>query len=148
MQLGKCPELQCRRAALLTFDWRGAVAINKRRIILWGIVVALALAGCFAGYTWIALHWSYSRGERVGYVIKLSEKGWLVPTYEGELALLPVPGTVAEKFLFSVPDKEVAERINRLSGKRVALVYQQHKGIPTKFFGESEYFVIDVRTAE
>jgi hypothetical protein len=124
------------------------VAINKRRIILWGIGVALALAGCFAGYTWIALHWSYSRGERVGYVIKLSEKGWLVPTYEGELALLPVPGTVPEKFLFSVPDKEVAERINRLSGKRVALIYQQHKGVPTKFFGETEYFVIDVRGAE
>jgi len=148
MQLVKCPELQCRRAALFTFAWGGAVAINKRRIILWGIGVALALAGCFAGYTWIALHWSYSRGERVGYVIKLSEKGWLVPTYEGELALLPVPGTVPEKFLFSVPDKEVAERINRLSGKRVALVYQQHKGVPTKFFGETEYFVIDVRGAE
>jgi hypothetical protein len=124
------------------------MAINKRRIILWGVGVALALAGCFAGYTWIALHWSYSRGERVGYVIKLSEKGWLVPTYEGELALLPVPGTVPEKFLFSVPDKEVAERINKLSGKRVALVYQQHKGVPTRFFGETEYFVIDVRAAE
>ena len=148
MQLGKCPDLQCRRAALFTFAWGGAVAINKRRIILWGIGVTLALAGCFAGYTWIALHWSYSRGERVGYVIKLSEKGWLVPTYEGELALLPVPGTVPEKFFFSVPDKEVAERINKLSGKRVALVYQQHKGVPTKFFGETEYFVIDVRGAE
>jgi hypothetical protein len=148
MQLGNCPDLQCRRAALFTFAWRGAVAINKKRIILWGIGVALALVGCFAGYTWIALHWSYSRGERVGYVIKLSEKGWLVPTFEGELALLPVPGTVPEKFLFSVPDKEVAERINKLSGKRVALVYQQHKGVPTKFFGETEYFVIDVRGAE
>jgi hypothetical protein len=124
------------------------VTINKRRFILWGVGVALALAGCFTGYTWIALHWSYSRGERVGYVIKLSEKGWLVPTYEGELALLPVPGTVPEKFQFSVPDKEVAERINKLSGKRVALLYQQHKGVPTSFFGESEYFVIDARVAE
>jgi hypothetical protein len=124
------------------------MAINKRRIILWGAGILLVLAGCFAGYTWIALHWSYSRGERVGYVIKLSEKGWLVPTYEGELALVTVPGTVPEKFFFSVPDREVAERINRLSGKRVALVYQQHKGVPTRFFGETEYFVIDVRGAE
>ena len=124
------------------------MAINKKRIIICGVGVVLALAVCFAGYTWITLHWSYSRGERVGYVIKLSEKGWLIPTYEGELALLPVPGTVPEKFFFSVPDKVVAERINKLSGKRVALVYQQHKGVPTKFFGETEYFVIDVRGAE
>lgn len=124
------------------------MAINKRRIILWGVGVALVLACCFAGYTWIALHWSYSRGERVGYVIKLSEKGWLVPTYEGELALMPLPGTVPEKFFFTVPDKGVVERINKLSGKRVALVYQQHKGVPTRFFGETEFFVIDVRVVE
>jgi len=131
-----------------TFALGGVMAINKRRTILWGVGVLLALAGCFAGYTWIALHWSYSRGERVGYVIKLSEKGWMVPTYEGELAILPVPGSVPEKFFFSVPDKEVADRINKFSGKRVALIYQQHRGVPTRFFGETEYFVIDVRGAE
>jgi hypothetical protein len=124
------------------------MAVNKKRIMLWGVGALLALAVCFAGYTWVTLHWSYSRGERVGYVIKLSEKGWLVPTFEGELALVTAPGTVPEKFFFSVPDREVAERINKHSGKRVALIYQQHRGVPTKFFGETEYFVIDVRGAE
>lgn len=120
----------------------------KARIVGWFGGIVLVVTGCFAGYVWLALHWSYSKGERAGYVQKFSEKGWLCKTWEGELAMIPVPGAIPEKFMFSVRDEAVAKKINAAIGKRTTLVYEQHKGVPTDCFGETEYFVVDVRIAE
>ncbi len=106
------------------------------------------LIALLAGYTWLAMTWSYSEGERAGYVQKFSKKGWLCKTWEGELAMVSMPGTLTEKFLFSVRDDAVAERINKTMGKRVALVYQQHVGVPTNCFGETDHFISDVRAVE
>jgi hypothetical protein len=102
----------------------------------------------FALYTWSALTWTYSSGERAGYVQKLSKKGWICKTWEGEMALVSIPGTMSEKFYFTVRADSVAARINQSMGKRVALTYKQHKGIPTSCFGETEYFVVDVKAVE
>jgi hypothetical protein len=104
------------------------------------IVVLLAV-----GWVWVTLHWSYSDGERAGYVQKLSRKGWLCKTWEGEIAMVTMPGAIPEKFEFSVRDDAVAQRINELAGKRVVLHYRQYKFIPTTCFGETEYFIEDVR---
>jgi hypothetical protein len=108
-----------------------------------GIVLAAALL--VTGYTLAALTWSYSSGERAGYVQKFSRKGWLCKTWEGEMALVAMPGTVAEKFQFTVRDDAVAERINETLGQRVSLTYDQHVGIPSSCFGETDYFVAGVR---
>ncbi len=105
------------------------------------VVIPLLL---FFIYTMITLTWSYSTGERAGYVQKLSEKGLFCKTYEGELILVTVPGTQAEKFFFSVPDKAVARKINETIGKRVRLVYEQHIGVPTNCYAETQYYVTDV----
>ena len=102
----------------------------------------------FALYTWSALTWTYSSGERAGYVQKLSKKGWICKTWEGEMALVSIPGTMSEKFYFTVQDDSIAARINQSMGKRVTLTYKQHKGIPTSCFGETEYFVADVKVVE
>ncbi len=102
----------------------------------------------FALYTWMALTWTYSSGERAGYVQKFSKKGWICKTWEGELALVSIPGTMSEKFYFTVRDDSVAVRINQAMGKRVALTYQQHMGIPTSCFGETQYFVAGVKVVE
>ncbi len=99
-------------------------------------------------YTWMMLTWSYSSGERAGYVQKLSKKGWIFKTWEGELALATVPGVMPEKFYFSVREDVVAEKINRTMGKRVALSYEQHVGLPVDWFGETEYFVTGVKPVE
>lgn len=114
--------------------------------VLVGLVAVVVLG--LAGFTWITLHWSYSEGERAGYVQKLSKKGFVCKTWEGEMAMVTMPGTVAEKFLFTVPSDALAARLNASVGKRMALHYQQHKWIPTSCFGETEYFVTDVRVME
>ncbi len=110
--------------------------------------ILLLIVAMIAGYTWLTLSWSYSEGERAGYVQKFSNKGWLCKTWEGELAMVALPGTLSEKFLFSVRDEAVAEKINKTMGKRVAVVYQQHVGVPTNCFGETDHFVVDVRSVE
>ena len=110
--------------------------------LFWLIVFPILL---FVLYTWFVLWWSFSEGERAGYVQKLSKRGWLCKTWEGELALVTMPGTVAEKFFFTIRDEAVAKRVNETIGQRVTLDYKQHMGIPTTCFGDSEYFVHDVR---
>jgi len=115
------------------------------RIAGWftGLLILAALLGGL--YVWAALTWSYAKGERAGYVQKFSNKGWLCKTWEGELAMVTIPGTMPEKFLFTVRRPEVAEAVQKAIGRRVALVYEQHKGLPTTCFGDTEYFVVDVK---
>jgi len=110
-------------------------------------LLGILLAGVLllAGYTWATLHWTYSTGERAGYVQKFSKKGWLCKTWEGEMALVSMPGTVAEKFYFTVRDDGVAARINESVGQRVSLIYRQHLGVPTSCFGETQYFIDGVK---
>lgn len=119
-----------------------------RKAVRIAVLLIVAAAVMCTGYVLIALNWSYSKGERVGYIQKFSEKGWLCKTWEGELQMLPVPGALPEKFLFSVRDKAVIGRLNSSMGKKVSLSYEQHKGIPTTCFGESEYFAVDARALE
>ncbi|MHB1053648.1 MAG: hypothetical protein ACYCZT_11360 [Thiobacillus sp.] len=114
---------------------------NLLRFFVLPLVVLILLT---MGWTWLTLHWNYSEGERAGYVQKLSKKGWLCKTWEGELALVTMPGAIPEKFIFTVPDDAAAGRINALAGERVVLQYQQHKFIPSSCFGDTEYFVVDV----
>ncbi len=109
--------------------------------LFWIILLPVVLLGL---YTWGTLTWVYSDGERVGYVQKLSHKGWLCKTWEGELVLVTVPGTQAEKFYFTVRDPAVIPKINALSGERVRLQYEEHKGVPFSCFGETSHFVNDV----
>jgi hypothetical protein len=103
------------------------------------------LIAIFAFWAWVTLHWSYSTGERAGFMQKVSNKGWLCKTWEGELSLVALPGAAPEKFIFTVRDDAVAAHINQLIGQRVALTYSQHKGIPSSCFGETEYFVTGIK---
>lgn len=120
----------------------------KSKILIWSIVLLIMAAGGFAGYVWVTLHWSYSTGERAGYVQKFSQKGWICKTWEGELTMMAVPGSIPEKFFFSVRDDKVANSITTSLGKKVSLSYEQHKGVPTTCFGETEYYVTGVKVQE
>jgi hypothetical protein len=114
----------------------------KLRLVLMLVVLPALL---IAGYTWVTLHYAYSTGQRSGYVQKISRKGWLCKTWEGELAMTTVPGTAPQIFDFSVRDDGVAHQIEQTAGRRVALSYDQHKGVPSSCFGETEYFITGVR---
>jgi len=117
-------------------------------ILLW-LIGLLALAGVlFAGYIWVMLHWSFSSGERAGWVQKLSRKGYICKTWEGEMAMVSLPGSMPEKFLFTVWDDQTAEEIFRLIGRRVALYYEEHIWLPTTCFGETSHFVKKVKVLE
>jgi hypothetical protein len=119
-----------------------SLASRLRRTLLFGV---LALALLLAAYTWFVLAWSYSRGERAGFVQKFSKQGLVFKTWEGELLMVTLPGVMPERWAFTVRDDAVAARINELMGKRIALSYEQHIGVPTSIFGETGYFVTSVR---
>jgi hypothetical protein len=110
------------------------------------LLYILAVLGLLVvGWVWLSLQWSYATGDRAGYVQKFSNKGWVCKTWEGEIAMVTMPGAIPEKFEFTVRDEQVAQQINALAGKRVVLHYKQHKFVPTSCFGETEYFVDEVR---
>jgi hypothetical protein len=120
-----------------------ATKVLKSLTIL--LVSAIAL---FSLYVYMALNWSYSSGERAGFLQKVSHKGWICKTWEGELSLVAMPGSAPEKFLFTVRDEAVAQKVSAAAGKRVTLNYEQHKGLPSSCFGDTEYFVVDVKPIE
>jgi hypothetical protein len=124
------------------------MANGRSRAGLWSLGFLLVAALLFAGYTWLSLTWSYSKGERAGYIQKFSKKGWVCKTWEGELAMVAVPGSMPEMFNFSVRDDAVAARINQSMGRRIVLYYEQHIGVPTRCFGETGYFVKSVKAIE
>jgi len=105
------------------------------------LIIFLLAGGLFvAAYTWMALSFSYSEGERAGHLQKFSKRGWVCKTWEGELLLTALPGTIPEKFQFSVRDEAVARQLQALAGKHIVVTYSQHKGVPTDCFGETEYY--------
>jgi hypothetical protein len=106
------------------------------RFSRWWLVPPV-IALFIALYIFAVMQWSYSTGERAGWVQKLSRKGWLCKTWEGELALVSLPGASPEKFFFTVRDDQVAEKLNVVMGQRVSLHYVEKVGLPTSCFGET-----------
>ncbi len=123
---------------MLSVDWR-----RSGRRLAWAIfMIPIVL---FLLYLLFVLNWSFSDGDRVGYLQKFSHKGWLCKSYEGEMAMTTVPGLAPILWSFSVWDSAVAEKINSLLGKRVVLHYREYRGIPTDCFGSTDYFVDGVQ---
>ena len=110
----------------------------RRLLLLLGVPL---IGGLIALYLWGALNWNYSSGERAGWVQKFSKKGWICKTWEGELAMITMPGAAQEKFHFTVWDDAIARQINEAMGKRVSLHYDEKVGLPTSCFGETRHWV-------
>ena len=126
---------------------------RRRRRWPWIILATLGAGpiAIFSLWAWIALSYTYSSGDRPGYIQKFSEKGWICKTWEGELAQATLPGTVQQVFAFTVRDDRVAQQIielMRTHDGRVSLTYEQHKAVPTSCFGETEYFVTGVQPVQ
>ena len=121
---------------------RWSKARNKVLIAL--LILVLVPVVIASLWVWIALGYTYASGERAGYIQKISKKGWLCKTWEGELAMANLPGTMPQIFTFTVRNDSIAHVIEQNAGKQVSLTYQQHRGVPTSCFGETEYFVTGV----
>jgi hypothetical protein len=113
-----------------------------KRWFLLALLIPIALVGAYIAFE---MNWSYSSGERAGWIQKFSRKGWLCKTWEGEMAMVTMPGTVPEKFTFTVWNESVVAQINQTMGRRVALSYEQKKGLPSSCFGDTEYWITGVR---
>lgn len=120
---------------------------SRRKWLLLPLSIILIPILIFALWSWVALGYVYAQGDRAGYVQKLSKKGWLCKTWEGELAMVNLPGSVTPQiFHFTVPSDSIAEQLEQDMGKRVSITYEEHRGIPTSCFGETGHFVTNVRT--
>ncbi len=122
--------------------------IHLKGLIKYFLLLAVIAGAVFALYTWASLNWVYSSGERAGYVQKFSLKGYVCKTWEGEIVLVSMPGTQAEKFVFTVKDKAIVSKVIDSLGKRVKIYYEEHKGIPSSCFGETAYYVKDLQILE
>ena len=129
-------------------DLSNAGTQAKKWTLRLGIGAVLLLVVGTALYTVATLNYSYSKGERVGFVQKLSKRGWVCKTNEGDLAMVNMAGQQAQMFSFTVRDDQVAKQIEDLSGHRVVLEYEEHKGIPSSCFGDTPYFVTGVRKTD
>ena len=109
-----------------------------------GTTVAVLIgipAFVFTVWSGVTLSYSYSEGTRTGFVQKLSKKGWICKTWEGEMAMTAQPGVAPVIFAFSVRSDSVAAEITRLEGTQVTLWYEEHRGVPSSCFGETGHFV-------
>lgn len=115
----------------------------------WGKLTVAALVGIPSAVqlarSYAALAFTYSSGDRIGYVQKLSRKGWVCKTWEGELQISNIPGSAPVLFYFTVRSDSVARAIQGAEGRQVALSFEQHPGIPLSCFGDTEYFISGVR---
>lgn len=121
---------------------------SKKWLLRIAVAAALLLVVGSTLYTLFTLNYAYSKGERVGFVQKLSKRGWLCKTNEGELAMVNIAGQQATIFYFTVPDDKVAREIESYAGNRVMLEYEEHEGIPSSCFGDTPYFVTAVKKTE
>ncbi len=118
----------------------------RRIIILIGLIIVVL--GILAVYT------NYSQGYRSGIIMKMSRKGVLIKTYEGQLNTGGFSGDVSGGDMtsmiwnFSVrsSEKEVIRSIEEAvdRGKRVKLYYKE-KYFTLPFWGETKYFVDSVQ---
>ena len=120
---------------------------HRWALIVFGVIVVVPVL-LMAAWTAIALHWSYSEGNRAGYIQKFSHKGWICKTWEGELQTSNIPGSAPQLFTFSVRDDSVAQQLTQLMGARVTMTYQEHRGVPGTCFAETNYVVTGAKAVQ
>ena len=109
--------------------------LGRALLILGGLVILGVV-----GWTFFALSWAYSEGERAGILQKFSKKGWICKTYEGELAQYVVGGVAPQIWDFSTRDEQLAEKLAASVGQQIRVHYTEHRGVPTTCFAETPYF--------
>ncbi|GGC03147.1 hypothetical protein [Dyadobacter sediminis] len=118
------------------------------------VIFAIFLAIVF-GILYYLTFGYYSEGKRGGFVTRLSNKGYLFKTYEGELrmgGLYEGEGTMnSQRWIFSVSSKN-KDAIAKLedaiaNGHRVSLTYEE-KFFQLPWNGDTQFFVTNVEVLD
>lgn len=126
-----------------------ATTPNKRNVFrkVAFISIISIISGCAIFYFVCGM--TYSEGTRSGILTKVSKKGYVFKTFEGELNIGGInqgDGTIMPNtvFKFSVSDEKTYHALDSLQGRKVVVGYKQ---VIKNFFwqGESDYFVHNVR---
>lgn len=109
----------------------------KKILAILIVVIMLAFAGWYA----FIYYASYSEGTRSGELIKFSNKGFIIKTWEGEISQ-GISG--AQIFKFSVEDnkKEIISKLEKYQGRYVKLKYKE-RFAKISWLGDTKYFIID-----
>ena len=115
-------------------------------------MIFLVLALLLFIFIWWRYYYTYSDGTRFGLLQKVSHRGNMFKTWEGEMILSSVSGNqnvpvASEKFYFSVTDKAVAQKLDSLQGHHITVYYKQ-KNSAAFWRGDSEYIVDSVRAEQ
>jgi hypothetical protein len=116
---------------------------TARRFLL--IAASILIVGLLVYYFICGM--AYSEGTRSGVLIKISHKGYVFKTYEGEMNIGGFnqgDGTImpAMMFRFSVADDSVYKKLDAMQGHKIVVRYKE---VIHNFFwqGETPYFVED-----
>ena len=111
----------------------------KKALFIIILVGGLALAGYMAFINYVP----YSSGIRSGELIKISRKGTIFKTWEGEMSQ-GISGAQIFKFSVMDSDEEVLEDLKRLQGHYVVVDYEE-KYKTFGWWGDTRYFVKAVK---
>ena len=120
--------------------------LKRRWLVITLAVLIVAPALAFTVKAGAALKFTYSSGKRAGLLQKFSKRGWICKTWEGEILTTQIGGATPERFAFTTRSDSIADLLNKYIGQQVVLDYDQHKGVPSACFGDTEYFVVGVHT--
>lgn len=110
-----------------------------RKVMLYALLLGITI---LAGY-FLVCNFTYSEGTRIGYVMKISYKGFVFKTYEGTLNLAARSDLAVKTWDFSASSRKTYEAISNSEGSRVKLHYKQKlKVMPWQ--GKTSYLVYKV----
>lgn len=117
-----------------------------KRFFTWLMTLIIIIVTIFVYWKYF---YTFSDGYRAGLLQKFSHKGNVIKTYEGEMILSSVSSNMnvalaSEKFLFSVTDNKLAQKLDTIQGQMVIVHYQQKNGV-LFWHGDSEYLVDSVK---
>ncbi len=106
-----------------------------------GIIVAVTVV-LLIGYFLLVYYATYSNGYRSGELIKITHKGVIFRTWEGEISQ---GVSESQHFSFSVEksEMEVIQQLKDMQGRHVKLTYKE-RFATFPWLGDTKYFVTKV----
>ena len=102
-----------------------------------GLFVILGLVYATAYYA------TFSNGSRSGELIKFSNKGIVMKTWEGEISQ-GISGAQIFKFSVEPSEKEIIEKLESLQGRYVKVRYKE-RFFKLSWLGDTKYFITEVK---